>query len=213
MRWSSASLVGSTGCGAPLIKTSGGFVNFLWPKLNKTVPSPKLNFSMTYPQWEWVISTGVYIDDVAATAATYRNMFLMLVGAAAAALISIAIVLGHSISRPIHRLLDNMGSLAQGDLSVVIGGTGCRDEIGHMAGSVQVFKDALIVKKSAENQAALEADAKARRAEALDQLTKRFEMNVSFLTQGLSAEATAQSMTSVANQTAHQSVAVSFAAH
>jgi methyl-accepting chemotaxis protein len=199
-------------------KQGGGFVNFLWPKLNETVPSPKLNFSMAYPQWEWVISTGVYIDDLAATAASYRNLFLMLVGAAAVVLIGIAFILGRSISKPIHRLVDNMGSLAHGDLNVTIDGTARRDEIGQMAGSVQVFKDAMIAKKHADERAALEADAKTRRAEVLDQLTRRFEVNVSSLTQGLSAaatqmEATAQSMTSVANQTTHQSVTVSSAAH
>jgi methyl-accepting chemotaxis protein len=83
---------------------------------------------MAYPQWEWIISAGVSIDDVAATAAAYCNLFLMLVGAAAVVLISIVLVLGRSVSRPVHRLVDNMGSLTQGDLSVVIGGSGCRDE-------------------------------------------------------------------------------------
>ncbi|MBF9194658.1 methyl-accepting chemotaxis protein [Microvirga terrestris] len=199
-------------------KKGGGFVNFLWPKLGETAPSPKTVYAVSIPQWEWVVAAGMYVDDLAAISATYRNVFLAFVGVSALILIGIAFGLGRSISRPISRLVDNMRSLADGNLEVTIDGTSRRDEIGQMAGSVQVFKDAMIAKKLADERVALEADSKTRRAEALDQLTKRFEMNVSSLTQGVSAaasqmEATARSMTSVANQTTQQSVTVSSAAH
>ncbi|WP_152568807.1 cache domain-containing protein [Microvirga sp. BSC39] len=199
-------------------KRGGGFVNFLWPKLGETVPSPKTVYAVSVPQWEWVVAAGMYIDDLAAINATYRNVFLAFVGVSALILMGIAFGLGRSISKPIQQLVANMRCLASGDLSVAVESTGRRDEIGQMAGSVQVFKDAMIAKKLADEKAALEADAKTRRAEALDQLTKHFEVNVSSLTQSLSAaatemEATAQTMTSVANQTTHQSVTVSSAAH
>jgi len=199
-------------------RAGGGFVPYLFPKPNQTEPLPKLSYAVSFDKWGWVIGTGVYVDNLAVTADSYRNLFLALVAAAAMILISIAFGMGRSISKPVQRLVVNMRSLASGDLTVAVDGTGRRDEIGQMAGSVQVFKDALIAKKRADERTAVEAAAKTRRAEALDQLTKRFEMNVSSLTQGLSAaatqmEATAQSMTSVANQTTHQSVTVSSAAH
>lgn len=199
-------------------RAGGGFVPYLFPKPNTTEPLPKLSYAVSFEMWGWVVGTGVYVDNLAATGATYRNLFLMFVSAAALVLVGIAFMLGRSISKPIHRLVNNMDALAHGDLNVVVDGTSRGDEIGQMAGSVQVFKDAMIAKKRADERAALEADAKTRRAEALDQLTKRFEVNVSSLTQGLSAaatqmEATAQTMTSVAKQTTHQSVTVSSAAH
>ncbi|UVF18809.1 cache domain-containing protein [Microvirga terrae] len=197
-------------------RAGGGFVAYLFPKPNQPEPLPKLTYAANFDKWGWVIGSGVYIDDLAAAAASYRNLFLALVAGAAAFLVLIAFGLGRSISRPIQKLVANMGALADGDLSVTIEGTSRRDEIGVMAGSVQVFKDALIAKKLADEATALEADAKTRRAELLDQLTKRFEMNVSALTQGLSSaatemEATAQSMTAVASQTTQQSVGVAAA--
>jgi methyl-accepting chemotaxis protein len=197
-------------------RTGGGFVAYLFPKPNQPEPLPKLSYATSFDKWGWVIGSGVYIDDLAATAASYRNLFLTLVAGAAAFLLLIAFGLGRSISRPIQKLVANMRALASGDLGVTIDGTSRRDEIGVMAGSVQVFKDAMIAKKQADEAAALEADAKTRRAEVLDQLTKRFEMNVSALTQGLSSaatemEATAQSMTSIAGQTTQQSVGVASA--
>jgi methyl-accepting chemotaxis protein len=198
-------------------KKGGGFVNFLWPKLGETVPAPKTVYAVSIPQWEWVVAAGMYVDDLAAISATYRNVFLAFVGVSALIMLGIAFGLGRSISRPIGRLVENMRALASGDLSLAIEGTSRRDEIGAMAGSVQVFKDAMIAKKQADEAAARDADARMRRAEVLDQLTKRFEMNVSALTQGLSSaatemEATAQSMTAIAGQTTQQSVTVSSAA-
>ncbi|MBA1156836.1 methyl-accepting chemotaxis protein [Microvirga mediterraneensis] len=198
-------------------KKGGGFVDFLWPKLGETVPSSKTVYAIAIPQWEWVVAAGMYVDDLAAISATYRNVFLAFVGVSALVLVGIAFGLGRSISCPIGRLVDNMRSLAGGDLNVAIEGISRPDEIGQMASSVQVFKDALIAKKQADEHAALEADAKTRRAEMLDRLTQRFELNVSALTQGLSSaatemEATAQSMTAIAGQTTRQSVTVSSAA-
>jgi methyl-accepting chemotaxis protein len=198
-------------------RAGGGFVPYLFPKPNTTEPLPKLSYAVTFDKWGWVVGTGVYVDSLAAIGASYRNLFVMFVSVAALILVGIAFMLGRSISKPIHRLVNNMDALAHGDLNVVVDGTARRDEIGRMAGSVQVFKDAMVAKKHADEQAAVEADAKTRRAEALDQLTKTFERNVSSLTHGLSSaatemEATAQLMTQVADQTTQQSMTVSSSA-
>jgi len=198
-------------------KRGGDFVNYFWPRPNQTVPSPKLTYSAPFEPWGWVLATGVYVDDLAVIAAEKRNFFLMLVAASTIALLIVAFVLGRSISKPIQRLIEVMKALAGGRLDVVVEGTSRHDEIGTMAGAVQVFKDALIAKKEADEAAALEADAKTRRAQRLDELAKRFEANVSSLTQGLSSaalqmEATAQTMASTAEQTNLQSATVASAA-
>ncbi|HZH50239.1 MAG TPA: cache domain-containing protein [Microvirga sp.] len=197
-------------------KKGGGFVDFLWPKLNETVPSPKTVYAVSFPQWEWVVAAGMYVDDLAVINAAYRSVFLAFVGVSTVILVSIAFGLGRSISRPIGRLVENMSSLTRGDLDASIEGAERKDEIGTMARAVQVFKDALIAKRTADEQAALELDAKMRRAQALDHLTKQFEANVSAMTQSLSAaaaemEATAQSMTAIADQTTDQTVSVASA--
>jgi hypothetical protein len=44
-----------------------------------------------------------------------------------------------------------------------------------MAGSLQVFKDALIAKKAADEAAAIEADAKIQRGQRVDRITGDFE--------------------------------------
>jgi methyl-accepting chemotaxis protein len=131
--------------------------------------------------------------------------------------VALAFLIIRSISSGIASVTRPMGLLAQGDLTARIPFRGEKTELGAIADAVQVFKDALIAKKQADEEAALEADAKMRRAQKLDELTKRFEMNVSALTQGLSSaatemESTAQSMSSIADQTNRQSVSVASAA-
>ncbi len=121
------------------------------------------------------------------------------------------------VSLPLSRIAGQMQRIAGGDLSVEVTDAHKRDEVGTLASALQVFKDALVAKREAEQRAAKEADAKTRRAAHLDRITQSFEANVSALTQGLSAaatemEATAQSMTQIAGQTTQQSVQVASAA-
>jgi len=123
----------------------------------------------------------------------------------------------YGVVRPLGAMSGAMGRLAGGDLTVTVSGTERKDEIGLLARALQVFKDNAIEARRLAAAQEAENQAKMRRAEVLDQLTRRFEANVSSLTQGLSTaatemEATAQSMTQVADQTTQQSVTVSSAA-
>jgi methyl-accepting chemotaxis protein len=125
--------------------------------------------------------------------------------------------LQRDIGGPLRAMTDRMSELAAGRTDIEIATTARIDEIDAMARAVQVFKDALIAKRAADEAAALEADTKIRRAQVLDQLTRQFETNVAALTQSLtsaagSMEATAQSMTSVADQTNGRSMTVAAAA-
>ncbi|GJD30183.1 hypothetical protein PMNALOAF_1427 [Methylobacterium adhaesivum] len=124
---------------------------------------------------------------------------------------------GRGVALPVTAMTGAMVRLAQGDVTAAIPGGDRRDELGAMARAVQVFKDALIAKGLAELRDAEEAEAKLRRAERLDHLTRTFESNVSLLTEGLSGaatemEATARSMTGTADVTSHQSVTATRAA-
>ncbi|MBF9232105.1 methyl-accepting chemotaxis protein [Microvirga alba] len=152
--------------------------------------------------------------------ADYQNMLVWVVGLLAFAAVfgaAVSIIIIRSISRGIASVVAPMRALAEGDLSTDVPHRGEKNEIGTIADAVQVFKTALIAKKEADEAAALEADAKMRRAQRLDELTKRFETNVSMLTQQLTGaatemESTAESMSAIAEQTNRQSTSVATAA-
>lgn len=121
------------------------------------------------------------------------------------------------VSRPLGRIAMQMRELAGGNTSVAIEGTKAANEIGELARGLQAFKDSLIAKARADEEARTENAAKTRRAEALDKLTRHFEQNVGSLTRALAAaatemESTASSMTATADRTNEQSVAVAAAA-
>jgi len=46
--------------------TNDGFVDYLWPKPTEdglTEDKPKLSYVRQVPQWNWIIGTGIYVDD------------------------------------------------------------------------------------------------------------------------------------------------------
>lgn len=44
-------------------KDGGGFVDYLWPKPGKSEPQPKLSYVKLVKEWNWVIGTGIYVDE------------------------------------------------------------------------------------------------------------------------------------------------------
>ncbi|NQY93095.1 MAG: cache domain-containing protein [Campylobacteraceae bacterium] len=42
----------------------GGIVKYLWPKPGKDMPQPKFSYVKKFEQWDWIVGTGAYVDDV-----------------------------------------------------------------------------------------------------------------------------------------------------
>ncbi len=159
-------------------------------------------------------------NEKAQSDAVYRRLawvFLTVALVAALATAFAARVVLSGVSRPLGRITGQMEALAQGDLSVAVDDLAKRDEIGALARSLQVFKEALIAKDEADRAAVRETDEKARRARRLDDLTRAFETSANALSQGVAAaatemEATASTMTGRAEETNLQSASVAGAA-
>lgn len=45
------------------LKDGEGFVDYLWPKPGKKEPVKKLSYVKLIKEWNWIIGTGVYVDD------------------------------------------------------------------------------------------------------------------------------------------------------
>lgn len=52
------------------LQRGSGFVDYRWKRLNSDVPSPKIGYVFHYEPWDWIIGTGVYVDDIDAEVAT-----------------------------------------------------------------------------------------------------------------------------------------------
>ena len=95
-----------------------------------------------------------------------RVIFLTLLGVALLLAAVVTVTVARLISRPIVGMTQAMAALAGGDQSTVIPGTDRKDEIGRMAGAVQVFKTNMIEAERlrAEQAEAERAIASAQRA-------------------------------------------------
>ncbi|HEY0330686.1 MAG TPA: methyl-accepting chemotaxis protein [Rhodopseudomonas sp.] len=133
--------------------------------------------------------------DAAGTAAiaTYDSAFqltLIILGLAVVIGVGVGIYLVRDVSRGIASIVKPMQALGQGDLTAEVPHQGERNEIGSMADTLQVFKQALIAKRAADETAALEADSKIQRGHRVDQITRNFESQIGELVQSLSSSST-----------------------
>jgi methyl-accepting chemotaxis protein len=155
------------------------YYSYPYPRASGGEPLPKLIFIKRFAPWNILIGTGIYTDDIEADFLTMMSR----VGAVAAGLLlllgGVAVIISRDISGSITRLQQKMGALAAGDLSVTIDETRRGDEIGRMAGAVQIFKEhALEIERLRLAQEVSERDvAERRRAETL-RLAGAFEQTV-----------------------------------
>jgi len=121
-------------------KDGSGFVPYEWPKPGFDKPQPKLSHVVGFTPWNWVIGTGVYIDDLKAQAWVSTQRSLIIAGVVLLLMLAVSIFVARSITSPLQRMTVTMNDLAGGNLAVEVPGIGRGDEIGEMAKAVEVFK-------------------------------------------------------------------------
>ncbi|MBT7978826.1 MAG: HAMP domain-containing protein [Rhodospirillaceae bacterium] len=129
----------------------------------------------------------------------------------------LAWIIGNGIAKPIASMTSAMVKLAEGDLEIEVPGTERKDEIGGMAGTVQVFKDnAINVKRMEADAEHQRLDAEKRMREERIQLADNFESAVMGIVQSVGDSATsmsssAEEMRGIADQTSERSATVTTA--
>jgi methyl-accepting chemotaxis protein len=135
-------------------KAGGGFVEYFFEKPGKGA-QPKLSYVASIPGTEYIIGTGVYIDNVeeiiatfdgklAAANWTFRAYRLAIIGGAIVLLVFISWVIARGIIRPILATATMLKDIAQGEGNL----TGRldaerQDEIGEMARWFNLFVEKL----------------------------------------------------------------------
>ncbi|HSV28906.1 MAG TPA: methyl-accepting chemotaxis protein [Candidatus Omnitrophota bacterium] len=161
-------------------------------------------------------------DELGPRAAANVHSSKVTIGAASFAALALGVIgaffIGHGIAGPIKSMTQAMQSLANGNLTVEIPATTHKDEIGAMAGAVQVFKDnANRVEALRREQEQQDARLAAERKAAMNQMADNFESSVMGVVKTVSSSATemqvtAQSMSAAAQQSSAQATTVAAAA-
>ena len=113
--------------------TGEAFIDYLWdkPGQEEEGPKPKISYVKLLEPWQWVIGSGIYVDDidVSITAKRLEGEILIrnniiISGVLLLSSIAISIILifliSTSITRPIHKIVKLSNQAATGDLSVSV---------------------------------------------------------------------------------------------
>ena len=124
---------------------------------------------------------------------SYSSAFMMvaiILGAAVIIGIGVSFYLVRDVSTGIDSIVKPMQALGKGDLTAEVPHQGEKTEIGAMADTLQVFKEALIAKKAADEAAAADAEAKIERGRRVDSITRDFETMIGEIVQTVSSAST-----------------------
>ena len=149
----------------------------------------------------------------------YNSAFWIVLSIIAAAIIAgvaVGIYLVRDVSNGIASIVKPMQALGSGDLSAEVPHRGEQTEIGAMADTLQVFKEALIAKKAADEAVARDAEAKIERGRRVDNITRDFESAISNIVDTVSSasmqlEHSAGSLSATANRSQELSTVVAAA--
>jgi methyl-accepting chemotaxis protein len=187
----------------------GGYTSYLSAGKGSERTLPKISYSNHFKPWDWVVGTGVYVDDIDRAfmghLLTMGGVILM----AVAAMVLLSLRLGGSITRPIAQMTSAMSDMAGGNLAITIPATGQTDEVGAMARAMVVFKDGLVQARELAAIQDAERSAREARARLIEDLSRDFDSHASGVLDTVAGastqlQSTAQAMSATVEQTTRQ---------
>ncbi len=195
-----------------------GYVHYYWPRPGENTPSPKLGAAHIFPEWGWMICSGVYLNDVSAAFWKSFGVLSAILLAMLMILVLLSGIIIKLINTPLASITQDMGRLAKGELDIDIKFSERKNEIGDLAKALAVFKT-----NAQENQALrkeqerMQQEAAAERRRATLQLADRIEGSMQGVMESVAAAATelahsAEEMQNNAGATSDRSATVAAAA-
>ncbi len=146
-------------------KRSGqGFVDYYWSKPGYSEAVPKLSYVKAFAKWDWIIGSGIYIDDIehqldAIESALFKFILIMVV------LVALMVfVIARNVSVPLKKLEEAAGRVSDGDVDVSVD-VARNDEIGNLAtsfnkmvGNLKQSMEEIKEKSAAAEKAAADAE-------------------------------------------------------
>lgn len=201
-----------------VIKKDGeGTIYYQWAKSADVEPTEKLSYGIGFPEWQWVMASGIWIDDVDAIFKEKMIDSSIIVGIILVVTLTLSAIFAATITKPLAGLGGLMIKLSEGDTSIKVDEYLDKSEVGDMARNVEIFRqNTEKAKKLEEEQKQTEIRAEKERKELMLKMANDFETSVMGVVDVVSSastelNATAKTMSSIAEQTSKKAMAVSAA--
>ncbi|AVO30261.1 methyl-accepting chemotaxis protein [Stenotrophomonas maltophilia] len=102
-------------------KAGGGFVNYRWEKPGSKGEVEKVAYAGLFAPWNWVVSSGVYMDGVQQQALVFTAIMAVSGGILVLIVLGLSWVIGNRIARPLKQATAVAEGIAQGRLDNHIG--------------------------------------------------------------------------------------------
>ncbi|QHE21076.1 HAMP domain-containing protein [Stenotrophomonas maltophilia] len=102
-------------------KAGGGFVNYRWAKPGSKGEVEKVAYAGLFAPWNWVVSSGVYMDDVQKQALVFTAIMAISGGVLVLIVLALSWVIGNRIARPLKQATAVAEGIANGKLDSHIG--------------------------------------------------------------------------------------------
>jgi methyl-accepting chemotaxis protein len=148
---------------------------------SSTDPTPldKVAFARGFTPWHLMIGTAQYISAIDTSFWSMVRTASVVIALLMLLSIAIAWAITRSVVKPLTGLRDRMASLSAGELDAPVADADRSDEIGQMARTVGVFRDAMIeTNRLREEQAAVESRQAQQRKTDMNHLANQFESEV-----------------------------------
>ncbi len=151
-------------------QNGGGFNEFYFTKSDGVTVAPKVAYSEPFNEWNWVITTGIYSDDIEGIVASSDGIqeILSTFNSAAAALIVLGVILALimlivsyviilRLVQMINKVKENLKSASEGDLTTSLNAKyeSRRDELGQMVAhtnlAIRTFRSSVSAAKETAN--------------------------------------------------------------
>lgn len=107
-----------------------GLVRYQWPKPGKETPQPKFSYVKGFEPWQWIIGTGIYVDDLEEQKnALMIKMIVSVVVVIVVALLIVTLLIIVPINRAMREIIVHVNELSHYDFSKSIN-IDQKDELG-----------------------------------------------------------------------------------
>ena len=127
-----------------LAKRGEGTIRYTFPKGGAKTPLDKVAYVRGFGPWHLMIASAEYMTDLDVSFWNMAQTVAALIGALLLFSIGIAWAVARSVVKPLSRLKLRMDALSKGELSLPVADADRSDEVGEMARTVEVFKEAMV---------------------------------------------------------------------